>query len=41
MHVAWSYCQEAGLVPKRKANQLKQFNKEKAAGAQRNKNTNK
>jgi len=32
MHVAWSYCQAAGLVAKRKTNQLK---KEESANAQR------
>jgi len=41
MHVAWSYCQAAGLVAKRKTNQLEQFKKEESAGAQRNENKNK
>jgi len=34
MHVAWSYCQAAGLVAKRKSNQLEQFKKVESAGAQ-------
>jgi len=34
--VAWSYCQAAGFVGKRKTNQLDQFKKEEPAGAQRN-----
>jgi len=33
MHVAWSYCQAAGLIAKRKANQLEQFKQEESAGA--------
>jgi len=33
--MAWSYCQAAGLVAKRKTNQLEQFQKEESAGAQR------
>jgi len=37
MHVAWSYCQAAGLVAKREKNELEQFKKEESAGAQ-NKN---
>jgi len=41
MHVAWSYCQKAGFVDKRKTNQLEQIKKEKSAGAQRNEHTNK
>jgi len=28
MHVAWSYCQAAGLIAKGKTNQLEQFKKE-------------
>jgi len=36
MHVAGCYCQAAGLVPKRKANQIEHFKKEEPAGAQRN-----
>jgi len=35
MHVAWSYCQAAGLVAKRKTNQLDQFKKEESADAQK------
>jgi len=35
MHVVWSYCQAAGLVAKRKTNQLEQFKKEESAGAQK------
>jgi len=41
MHAAWSYCQAAGLVAKRKTNQLEQYKKEESAGAQRNDNKNK
>jgi len=37
MHVAWSYCQAAGLVANRKTNQLEQFKTEESAVAQ-NKN---
>jgi len=32
MHVAWSYCQSAGFVVKRKTNQLKKFKKVESAG---------
>jgi len=38
--VAWSYCQAAGLVAKRKTNQLEQFKREESAGAPRNLNKN-
>jgi len=38
MHVAWSHCQAAELVAKRKTNQLKKFTKEESAGTQRNLN---
>jgi len=41
MHVAWSYCQAAGLVAKRKTNQLEKFKEEESAGTQRNLNKNK
>jgi len=34
MHAAWSYCQAAGLVAKRKTNQLEQLKREESAGAQ-------
>jgi len=27
MHVAWSYCQEAGFVDKQKTNQMEQIKK--------------
>jgi len=36
MHVALSYCQEDGLVAKRRTNQLEQIKKGESAGAQRN-----
>jgi len=36
MHVAWSYCQAAGFVAKRKTNRLEQFKKEESTGAQTN-----
>jgi len=38
MHVAWSCCQAAGFVVKRKANQFEKFKKEESAGTQRNLN---
>jgi len=34
--LAWSYCQAAGFVDKRRTNQLEPFKKEKSAGAQKN-----
>jgi len=37
MHVAWSYCQAAGFVAKRKTNQLEQFKNVESASAQPNK----
>jgi len=40
MHVAWSHCQAAGVVPKRKTNQKEKFNKKESVGTQRNLNTN-
>jgi len=35
MHVAWSYCQAAGLVDERKRNQLEHFKNKGFADAQR------
>jgi len=32
MHVAWSYCQAARFVDKRKTNKQEQFKKEESAG---------
>jgi len=41
MHVAWSCCQAAGVVDKRKTNQMEKFKKEESAGTQINLNKNK
>jgi len=38
---AWSYCQAAGFVAKRKTNKLEKSKKEESAGKQRNLNKNK
>jgi len=41
MHVAWFYCQAAGVVAKRKTNQMDKFKKKGSIGTQRNLNKNK
>jgi len=35
MHIAWSYCQAARFVAKRKTNQLEKFKKEESAGTKK------